>query len=77
MPAMHASPALQIVPHAPQFASSLAVSTQPPPQPVVPPGQLSMHTPEAHTLPAVQLTAQPPQCPGSTVRSLHAPSQKA
>jgi hypothetical protein len=52
-------PAPQEAPHFPQFETSLARSTQAPPQLVLPPEQ--PHAPAAQVVPPGQVTPQPPQ----------------
>lgn len=52
----------QTVPHAPQFAELVAVSTHTPLQSVgAPTGQLEMHAPPEQVCPAAQACPQPPQ----------------
>jgi hypothetical protein len=46
-PARHDEPVAQALPHEPQFAASVWVSTHACPQASVPAGQLSMHFPAA------------------------------
>jgi len=57
-PFRHMSPALQALLHLPQFLSSVAKSTQIPPQSLVPVGQLSRHTPPWQVCPLGQIVPQ-------------------
>jgi hypothetical protein len=60
LPPTQLSPEPQAVPHPPQFAGSVAVSTQVPPQSISPVGQT--HAPEAlHDWPVGQMPHEPPQ----------------
>jgi hypothetical protein len=52
VPAVHVAvpwAVLHTVPHVPQLATSLVVSTHDPSQAVVPDGQVATHAPDAHT----------------------------
>jgi hypothetical protein len=66
----HTAPPRHVLPHPPQFAASLAVSTQVDPQIVCPAGQA--HVP-LHTCPPVHALPQPPQLAGSAAVSTHVP----
>ena len=63
------------MPHAPQFAASLCVSTQLPLQSVSNPQPAVVHVPVLQTAGDVQAFAHMPQLAGSFVRSTHAPAQ--
>jgi hypothetical protein len=70
-PATQVWPAAQVLPHAPQFATSACVSTHEAPQTVPPPGQT--HAEASHDVPWPQTTPQPPQLVGSVSVLMHAP----
>ena len=59
--AEHTWPAAQAVPHAPQWARSLARSRHEPPQLASPAAHDTTHAPAEHTWPAAQAVAQAPQ----------------
>ena len=68
MPAAHVAvpwAVLHTVPHVPQLATSLVVSTHAPLQAVVPDGQVATHAPDAHTSSAPQCVPHAPQLAGS------------
>jgi hypothetical protein len=65
---------VQVVPHAPQCATSLLRSMQAPSQAVCPTGQLAAQTPAAHTWPLAHAWPQEPQLAGSLCRSWQAES---
>jgi len=64
---------VHVVPHVPQLAGSLEVSTQELPHFVVPPAQLSAHAPAEQTCPGVHAVPQTPQLSGSLVTSTQPP----
>jgi hypothetical protein len=66
-------PVAQAFPQAPQFAGLVAVSTQVPPQSVVPVGQ--PQAPPMQTLPPLQVVPQAPQLALSDLVSTHEPPQ--
>lgn len=69
------SGALQRLPQPLQFCRSALVSTQEPPQLVVPLGQLVMHAPPEQTASALQGLPQAPQLALSLLMSTHWPPQ--
>jgi hypothetical protein len=75
LPATHACPGAQALPHAPQFAALVLRSAQMPEQSVVPFGQAQL--PLAHTRLPAQIWEQNPQLLLSFVRSMHALPQRA
>jgi hypothetical protein len=60
--------------HAPQFCTSLVVSTHAALQFSIPSAHESVHLPDEQTLPAGQWLPQPPQCAGLLVGSTHCPA---
>jgi hypothetical protein len=67
---------VHVVPHAPQFAPSLVVSTHAPEQSVRPvPQPLVEHAPDEQTSPVAHAFAQLPQFAGSLPVSTQAPPQ--
>ena len=63
------------MPHAPQFALSLAMSRQVPPQSVRPAPHETRHDPALHTVPAAQTRPQVPQFKLLLCRSRQVPEQ--
>jgi len=61
MLAVHVSPLPHTVPQTPQFVGSVVVSTQAPPQSVVPPTQFAPQLPLEHTWPPGQMVPHMPQ----------------
>lgn len=59
--ALHVWPLPHTVPHMPQFVGSLVVSTQAPPQSVVPPMQFAAQAPLEQTWPPGQMVPHMPQ----------------
>ena len=68
-------PAVQAVPHAPQLARELWVSTQAAPQLVRPLPQVAAQSPRLQTSPVAHGASHPPQCAGSASVSTQAPPQ--
>jgi hypothetical protein len=66
---------IQTIPHMPQFAVLVSVSTQEPLQSSVVPLQVEPQVPPAHTSVPLQALAQSPQCAPSDARSTHLPLQ--
>lgn len=64
---------MQRTPHAPQFETLVARSTQVPAQSVMPTGHVQL--PPLHCFPPLQTTPQPPQLVGSVDGSTHTPLQ--
>src|SRR5437773_1076799 len=69
MPIEHISPPAHCVAQEPQWAGSLARSTQRLPHLVEPPAHESPHMPWEQTRPALHVVPQPPQLFGSTLVS--------
>jgi hypothetical protein len=69
-PALHASPAVQAFPHAPQLLALVCVSTQGgvPPQNVRPVLQMGTHAPALHLSPVPQAFPHVPQFAASVCR---------
>jgi hypothetical protein len=63
------SPAMQLVPHAPQLPSDELKLTHVPPQLVLSASHASVHAPLEQTLPRLQRAPHAPQCSGSLLRS--------
>ncbi len=74
-PALHTSPAAQLIPQAPQLALSVARVTQRSLHTFCPAGQLVWHTPAAQICPAAQAVPHMPQLARSLWRSRHEPEQ--
>ena len=78
-PAAHAASApateAHTLPHAPQFAGLLLVSTHAPEHIVVPAPHETAHIPAEHTCPAAHAFPHAPQFARSVARSRHAPAQ--
>jgi hypothetical protein len=68
-------PSAQRLPHAPQFAASLARTTHAFAQFAVPAGHEGPHAPAAHTWPIGQAAPHVPQLPGSVEVSTQMPPQ--
>jgi hypothetical protein len=65
-PATQLPPAPHERPQSPQLVASVCVSTQLPPQWVIPPAQTGTHSPFTQASPEVQECPQPPQLVGSS-----------
>jgi hypothetical protein len=72
---MHVDPATQVVPHMPQFVSSVFVSTHAPLQLVCPAAHCNAHCPFVHTSLGAQAIPHMPQFMGSLLVVVHAPLQ--
>jgi hypothetical protein len=76
-PALQPVPALQVVPHAPQFSGSVCVSAQRPPHATVGFAHVAAHAPAEQTDPAAHFVPHVPQFVGLVCVSTQAPLQTA